>query len=315
MIQEVIYPAWQKAFSVSNILSGFRKTGVWPMNANAISDSELKPAQLFSDKPQTVSEFVQELKSHPDKALPPANMPMKPMEPYLESLLDVPVYKGPERKAKEKPQARLLTNEVFITRLFEKRANEAAKKEKKAQNAAKRAAKATNAKKPAATPKRKSKPRQKEPEDSESEGEESEESQDSEEEPDSPVLGDSDDDQPTPPRSRQHSKDGKQNKDDAEVEALSLSHAAESKGQSQSQSSSSSNQGSSTSNARKENKNNASNDDKLDICRKCSEKPAQETAVRCKGCAQVYHKSCTGSSRRNKSTLMIFPALGAADQL
>ena len=35
---KVFWPAWQQAFSVQNIKSGFRKTGIWPMNAALVID-------------------------------------------------------------------------------------------------------------------------------------------------------------------------------------------------------------------------------------------------------------------------------------
>ena len=35
---KVFWPAWQQAFSVQNIKSGFRKTGIWPTNAALVID-------------------------------------------------------------------------------------------------------------------------------------------------------------------------------------------------------------------------------------------------------------------------------------
>jgi hypothetical protein len=87
---------------------------------------------------------------------------MKDMAPYLGGLLDTPLYKGGvERKGKEKPVARLLTNAVLIRKLRSKREEEARKAATKAAKAAAKADKAAGKAKPKAKGGRKAKPKDK----------------------------------------------------------------------------------------------------------------------------------------------------------
>ena len=41
-------PCWKKAITVKNIQSGFKNTGVWPVNRDAISDDQMAPAIFFN---------------------------------------------------------------------------------------------------------------------------------------------------------------------------------------------------------------------------------------------------------------------------
>jgi hypothetical protein len=124
LIQLVIYPAWKTAFTASNIKRGFAATGVYPPNRRAVSDAELMPSTLTDAKQApSLSSFVAQ-----SAAADFAQKPAKPMDPYFEGLLDKPLYKGDDRKGKEKPIARLLTNQILIDRMRAKRDKEDAKK-------------------------------------------------------------------------------------------------------------------------------------------------------------------------------------------
>ena len=47
---EVFWSAWQKSMSVGNIQSGFHKTGIFPININAIPKTKYAPAQVTDSK-------------------------------------------------------------------------------------------------------------------------------------------------------------------------------------------------------------------------------------------------------------------------
>ena len=39
-------PWWNMAMSVKNIMEGFRKTGIYPQDVNAISESSMAPSDI-----------------------------------------------------------------------------------------------------------------------------------------------------------------------------------------------------------------------------------------------------------------------------
>ena len=47
---KVFWPAWWESMSVGNIQSGFSKTGIYPMNINAILKTKYAPAQITDRK-------------------------------------------------------------------------------------------------------------------------------------------------------------------------------------------------------------------------------------------------------------------------
>jgi len=50
----IFWPAWQSAFSENNILSGFRKTGIWPINPDIILSKIIKATpETTPDKPKS----------------------------------------------------------------------------------------------------------------------------------------------------------------------------------------------------------------------------------------------------------------------
>ena len=52
LLFKVFWPAWQQAFSVENIESGFRKTGIWPCNSAIIL------ATLKIPEPPTTDQLI-----------------------------------------------------------------------------------------------------------------------------------------------------------------------------------------------------------------------------------------------------------------
>jgi chemotaxis protein histidine kinase CheA len=301
LIQKVIYPAWDQTFNPKNIASGWKKTGIWPLDRSAISDSDLMPARLFADKPKTLPQYVEELKAGGDKLFPSDNVPMKPMEDYFGNTLDVPQYKGSERQGKEKPLARILTNVLLIERLREKKGEKEKKALKKTANAAKRAAK-------------QSQPEQKanqkgwvpdEPEESDVEYEQSEEeesagSEADDTEPDSPDLTDNDDDDDNDePPSRSRAKTAKKSVSDSK-DTQSSSNSNESKSEKQDSSSSSSSDRSIRPSSGKEQKSDNSNSSDAVKCGRCKAALPSTNIVTCLGCDEQFHMSCTGASKRKK---------------
>ena len=47
---EVFWPAWRESMTVGNIQSGFRKTGIFPVNMSAIPKTKFAPAQVTDSK-------------------------------------------------------------------------------------------------------------------------------------------------------------------------------------------------------------------------------------------------------------------------
>ena len=47
---EVLCPAWNSAMVPKNIISGFRKTGIYPHNPEAIPESAMAPSQITDKK-------------------------------------------------------------------------------------------------------------------------------------------------------------------------------------------------------------------------------------------------------------------------
>ena len=47
---EVFSPAWNRAMTVANIQSGFRKTGVYPVNFDAIDKAKFNPSIVTDSK-------------------------------------------------------------------------------------------------------------------------------------------------------------------------------------------------------------------------------------------------------------------------
>ena len=47
MIAALVSVAWPRAFTPSNIMGGFVKTGVFPINPGAIDDKMLSPSEAF----------------------------------------------------------------------------------------------------------------------------------------------------------------------------------------------------------------------------------------------------------------------------
>ena len=47
---EVMWPAWKHAMSIANIQSGFRKTGIFPVNFDGILKSKFTPSQVTDSK-------------------------------------------------------------------------------------------------------------------------------------------------------------------------------------------------------------------------------------------------------------------------
>lgn len=58
--------AWLKAATPSNIISGFKVTGIWPFNSNVFGDEEFLPSSV-TDRPQSDAPIQQDVQNVPDQ--------------------------------------------------------------------------------------------------------------------------------------------------------------------------------------------------------------------------------------------------------
>ena len=68
MIASLVSSAYRSAFTPTNIIAGFRKTGVFPLNPGVIDDKMLSPSLAFNQQQQTISPNPEQPNTSSDKA-------------------------------------------------------------------------------------------------------------------------------------------------------------------------------------------------------------------------------------------------------
>jgi hypothetical protein len=305
-IQKIIFPAWQQAFSRANILKGFKKTGIWPMNRAAIPEIELLPAKRVSDKPPTLESLVEELKTGADPLVPIANVPMKPLEDYFGGTFDTPQYKGSERKGKEPSQARILTNRALIDKERQKRETKEEKARRKAEKAAARAEKKAQPKNKSTRKKRAVSDSEDDEPEPEPEEEEDEAEDTPEEEEPVPELSEESEGEDEEQGQAQNAARAPEKTSEDSVLANSSSSSAETKRRSSKSSSSSSTDVKDGTASNREQKADGKQQRQAEICPKCASAVPIDAAVLCQTCWASFHLSCTGNSKRKPTNVANF---------
>jgi len=279
-INRVIYPAWLKTFSSSNIKAGFKKAGIWPFNRQAVSDTVLQAAQRLGSKSLSLPVYVEQQRAAAADSKDGVALPQLQGEPpaYVSQYLDVPMLdtrpkKGKRAKAKQKPVARMLNEKTFLKRLQAKRAKQAARGAAGRGRAGHRRVKSAGSGK-----------RRHSDSDSPSSDEAAESSTDSE--------ADSEEDSPPDPK-----------------DPTRAAPAAAASGASASSSSSAAANGSGAVQVAPA----AETKDRVaaspaaapqplleEECPKCFRRPPQDSHICCHGCGVPFHLSCAGQSRRKK---------------
>lgn len=67
MIASLVATAWANTFSPNNIMGGFRKTGIFPINLGVIDDKMLSPSLAFQQNPKGIPQS----EPTPEPKIPP----------------------------------------------------------------------------------------------------------------------------------------------------------------------------------------------------------------------------------------------------
>lgn len=154
-LASLVGQAWPLALTPSNIMSGFCKSGIYPLNPGRITDRHKAPSVIYLSSDQSMDASSQSSSSVSEPPPPQQSVPSVSSQSLCNSSIDSllvlpkPVHSKRRRRTGLTTTTQITTQSPFLKRLREKKAMR--------EQQSKKTAKKTNAKKQKSTPKPKSK--------------------------------------------------------------------------------------------------------------------------------------------------------------